>query len=747
MSTVFATVLEEDFLGTTLGTVDLSQGLVAALNKFDPLLASVADGLVITSVSPTFATFRFGTGTGTMSGSFGPSSLTINNFFLSFSNGGSFSFNGSMSFNASGDLIGSAQLTSMSIDTPTTWVGFQGSLTVDAFGNTSGSLSSVRFKVGDIKVSLQGTFNVASDGDLSGTVFTLTVFNQEFLPGDEHSSIQIQTGGMTVQQVEDLLHAFPTAVALIQHFAGEGNDDFVLDFAAGVNFNSLGGNDHLQGGRGNDTLDGGAGNDNVVGGQDLIDLSSGDDLLFGGEGDDTLGGGEGADTLEGGAGTDLLAGGAGNDVYILPDGTDTIWVGNEFGIDETGTGDEVRPGFNYALAADDVIEHVALLEGVATDAVGNAIGNRLTGNSNANLLDGGGGADILNGLAGVDTMIGGAGNDTYGVDNAGDVTEEATGSGIDTVQSSINWVLQAGTENLLLIGGALNGTGNELPNFITGNAGNNVLDGRGGADVLAGGLGNDTYILGPGDTWSDTGGVDTVVSAGSFFTLPSNLEHAALGAAAGNGWIVGSAFANHFVGNDGANLLMGGDGADTLEGGRGDDTLLGGTGNDRLEGGRGVDVMEGGAGNDVYVASGVRDQLVELAGGGLDTVEIEAARFTLPGEVENALVTRDGASNVTGNALANQFDGGTGDDTFTGGAGADRFLFNDLGNEDQIVDFVSGVDKIQLENSVFTGPLAFGVNIEYDASTGALFYNDVQFATFGSGTVHPALVAGDIQIV
>src|SRR6185295_12568441 len=105
--------------------------------------------------------------------------------------------------------------------------------------------------------------------------------------------------------------------------------------------------------------------------------------------------------------------------------------------------------------------------------------NTLTGNSGNNTLDG---------RVGADTMAGGTGNDTYNVDNAGDKVTEAVNAGIDTVRSSISYVLGLNLEKLILSGtGTINGTVNTLANTLTGNAGNNVLSGVHGRDSLTGG--------------------------------------------------------------------------------------------------------------------------------------------------------------------------------------------------------------------------------------------------------------------
>lgn len=163
----------------------------------------------------------------------------------------------------------------------------------------------------------------------------------------------------------------------------------------------------------------------------------------------------------------------------------------------------------------------------------------LVGTTASDLLLGLRGDDTLDGGAGNDRLIAGSGHDTYVVDSQGDQVIEQLASGIDTVRSSVNLTLGANLEGLVLLGRALNGTGNERDNQITGNAEGNRLFGREGHDQL--------------------------------------------------------------FGNAGADALNGHDGNDLLFGGLGADSLNGGAGDDRLTGGEGRDIMVGGLGFDDFV--------------------------------------------------------------------------------------------------------------------------------------------------
>jgi Ca2+-binding RTX toxin-like protein len=225
-----------------------------------------------------------------------------------------------------------------------------------------------------------------------------------------------------------------------------------------------------------------------------------DNAIHGNAGNNILTGLGGNDVLDGHGGKDQLVGGAGNDTYYIYSSNDKV-------IEKASEGtDTVHASFDgYQLAAH--VENL-VLTGSAVKGYGNDLSNVITGNGLDNYLTGGNGNDTLIGAAGNDMLVGGAGADTmkgglgddsYNVDNASDVIVELANQGIDIVTSSVSYTLSANLEKLCLSGTAhINGTGNDLSNYITGNSGNNVLKGMAGDDTLLSGGGNDTMWGGAG---------------------------------------------------------------------------------------------------------------------------------------------------------------------------------------------------------------------------------------------------------
>jgi Ca2+-binding RTX toxin-like protein len=538
-----------------------------------------------------------------------------------------------------------------------------------------------------------------------------------------------------------------------------------------------------------------------------------DDDIFGLGGNDLMIADDGADTLNGGTGADTMLGGDGDDTYIVDNAGDQT-----FEADVTGN-DRVITFVSHTLSEGVERLTLAATAG-AINGTGNALDNLLEGNDFANTLDGRDGEDEIRGEDGTDTLFGGAGDDelsggrhddilaggldndtldggsgadqmfgasgddTYFVDNSGDVVSEFLGGGYDAVFSWVSFTLPSGVEALVLqdFAGPINGTGNALDNTISGNERNNTLSGLDGDDVMVGGDGNDTLLGGAnndvlygneltdtlnggtgademiGGTGNDTYTVDNVgdtveelVNEGTDtvnvnnllnFTLSANVENLVL--------LTGTNGTGNGLGN----------------------TITGNVLDNRLDGRGGADTMAGQFGSDTYIVDNANDRITEFGGQGSDRVQSSVSYILTAGaDVEFLETTNAGgtaAINLTGNASGNVvrgnnggnvINGGDGRDELTGLGGQDQFLFNTaLGasNVDTIADYVSGEDRIVLENAIFTafgaGPVAadrFALgsaqdgndNIIYDRNAGALFYDAdgtgaiaaIQFATVTAG--------------
>ncbi|MCF8140762.1 MAG: calcium-binding protein [Cyanobium usitatum Tobar12.5m-G36] len=570
-----------------------------------------------------------------------------------------------------------------------------------------------------------------------------------------------------------------TVLAFISYALTTNAENLLLTGTSNINGT---GNDlanTITGNAGNNTIDGGAEADNLAGGagddtylvdntSDLVseEASEGTDTVqssvtytlgrnienlfltgtgnLNGTGNDLaniITGNAGNNTIDGGAGADNLAGGAGDDTYLVDSTSDVV-------SEEASEGtDTIHSSVTYTLGAN--IENLFLTGTGNVNGIGNDLANTINGNAGNNTLDGG---------AGADNMAGDAGNDIYVVDNAGDVVTEAASEGIDTVQSSIAFALNANFENLLLTGtGNINGTGNELANTITGNAGNNIIDGGAGADNMAGNAGNDIYVVdNAGDVVTEAfgAGTDTVQSSISY-ALTANVENLTLtGTDDING--AGNVLNNLLAGNTGANILSGGAGDDTYlidntgdvvseEASEGTDTvqssvtftlatnvenllltgigningigndlaniITGNAGNNTIDGGAGADNMAGNAGNDIYVVDDSGDVVKEASGSGTDTVQ-SSISYVLTPNVENLTLTGTGNINGTGNALNNLLTGNSAANILSGGAGDDTYLVENAGDivleaasegTDTVLSSVSYSLATNVESLVLTG--------------------------------------------
>ena len=417
-----------------------------------------------------------------------------------------------------------------------------------------------------------------------------------------------------------------------------------------------------------------------------------------------------------------MIGAAGDDIYYLNAayGGQIIEQANE-GIDGVYL---IGEWFDYTLPTN--------VENLLNAGAGTFVTTRtFIGNSLDNIINGvgvGGGlsqSNVIDGGAGADTMVGASKDDTYIVDNVGDVVIDRgfTLSGqdlsLDTVKSSISYVLGERIENLILTGNAaINGSGN---------ARNNRLDGsqNSAANVLAGGLGDDYYVLGAGDVIVENAGegMDTIeigaplVATYDIASLNPHIENLLLADAASASNLIGDARNNALTGNRYANTLDAGAGNDLLLAGEGNDTLIGGAGDDDLQGGQGSDtyVFDAGFGHDrifdwsdmestIGFGSGIRASEVGFEGiveqtiyvtvaGSDDRIDIGILLPFLKGVAFDGGTVWDNAAIqarfATGNAAseaANTLSGTVSDDAILA-LGGDDFASGEEGN-----DWLDGAD-------------------------------------------------------
>ncbi|QCB56119.1 calcium-binding protein [Sphingopyxis sp. PAMC25046] len=277
-----------------------------------------------------------------------------------------------------------------------------------------------------------------------------------------------------------------------------------------------------------------------------------------------------------------------------------------------------------------------------------------------------------------DALQGTAGDDIFLVDDTGDRIAEAADAGFDRVETTLEGYTLAGHIEQLIRRGAADfiGNGNALANSLIGGAGSDTLGGLDGNDDIAGNSGDD--------------------------------------------WLVGSNGEDLLQGQSGADMLLGGWQSDALFGGMGADRLIGDQewlssrgAHDRLDGGDDADLLigdatniygsgrggndrlTGGAGNDILIGDG--DAMTDSARGGADTLEGGDGADWLYGDGrESAATVAGGDDKLYGGDGPDHLIGGGGDDLLAGGAGADWFVFAPGSGADEISDFTSGADHIDL---------------------------------------------------
>ncbi|MFS2036053.1 calcium-binding protein [Polaromonas sp. CT11-55] len=400
-------------------------------------------------------------------------------------------------------------------------------------------------------------------------------------------------------------------------------------------------------------------------------------------------------------------------------------------------GQRVRVAVRYT----DGFGFVENLNSAATAAV-----NRMLGTA---------GADTLAGTAGVDRLEGLAGNDGYSVNNAGDAVVENPNEGIDSVTSSVAYILTANVENLALVGTAINGAGNALDNTLTGNGSNNVLVGGFGNDTLMGGAGDDLLDGATSDV------VKVVQTASSATTYLTRYFNQGFGSGQAISEVVSTVDSIIRAGRLGENLQVQGTTAvDKVYVGAGttvDATSLGGGSDEIYLTGRLQDYGLSTAGSTlvltrtaglaarqselIKVAAGtgtLNDKLVFLDGA-INTLDLKTAIASGAAPVLDA--TRRSNPADTGFVVASQgadtMMGGTGNDSYTADDAGDVIVENAAEGTDLVQSYIASytlpanVENLDLAGAAAINGVGNGLNNSITGNSG----NNILYGGFGNDTL------------
>jgi VCBS repeat-containing protein len=523
----------------------------------------------------------------------------------------------------------------------------------------------------------------------------------------------------------------------------------------------------IEGTGGNDALSGTAGKDVILGlaGDDTLSGLAGDDKLVGGDGADTLDGGSGVNVLIGGAGDDFLTGGTGGtpgqDINIASYTNATGAINAVF---NGGSGNfEVSGDASVGTDTLGVIDRLVGSDFADTFDMSSGWNNsQYNSFSDATI----GSFNEVRGGAGDDTITGNGATRVSYADATDSVTVTLTGGGGGTAISTYGGDL-AGIGNDTFVSGVAEIRGSDHNDTLIGDANNNVLIGGAGNDTLDGGGGGGDVDR--ADYRSASGAITVDLTLGSNQVTNDGegnsdtlIDIEQIRGSRFDDYFIGDGGSTRFRGDLGADSFSGGGGADRFEYTIGSaesninsldeiqdfnqidgDTIrfngmdgmqmmalpyayagslsatiaeIAGNGGltDRIvffeDGVDGYLYVNGaGVGPTSYDGTLIRlwGQLTPLAlndvrGNGGAAVPIDASIIpTLDGVYEG-----DATANViVGTAADEVFIGHTGQDTLTGGGGADAFVYladtdSPDSTPDTIVDFEVGIDKIVLEGII-----------------------------------------------
>ena len=450
-------------------------------------------------------------------------------------------------------------------------------------------------------------------------------------------------------------------------------------------------------------------NDTIQSSVDFTAVANVNSLVLTGTGNLKATANAAGDTLVSNTGVDTLVGGTGRDTFIVNNAADVLV---NVGVDDTVisyVGGAMPSGANNLLLGGS-----ANLQ--ATTSGGNV---QLTGNAGSDTLYATSGQDTLVAGSGLATLVSGTGNDVFVVNSTSDVVSLSGAHGVDTVQSSVNWTLQNGINMLVLTG-----NGNLAGRAVSGN---NRINANAGSDTLYAGSGNDTLSAQDGPaTLVGGAGTDTFI-IGSTADVIQNIS------ASGN--TVYSSV-NYAMQAGVAVLRLFGDTHVVATGNATADTLVGNFGNDTLQAGTGVAWMEGGMGADLFIVNNVLDVVNQSnygQKGTADTIQ-SSVSYTLPGTVDNLVLTGTADLKAIGNQNADVIVGNSGKDTLVAGQGDDTLI---SGSGVTLLQGGPGNDTFVVNNQLdtVTTSAADSYNVLQSSVTYTMPANISELVLIGSGNI------------
>ena len=536
-------------------------------------------------------------------------------------------------------------------------------------------------------------------------------------------------------------------------------------------------------------LVGAAGYGGVAGGKDDLHAGSGNDIvLASGLGDNDIFGNGGHDILVGTIGLDHLYGGTGDDILIGGAGQNYLDGGTDAGggdIDTAYYGDRPQGIVVYdgltRVDHDGVIDTVLNIERY----VGTTLRDTFVGNGQGHVFIGNGGGDRFLAATGGDTFIG-----------TGTSTARADEVSFEALPGSVNINVTAGTTT--------QGHSFGYVASIVGSAQGDTFTATGATGIfsLYGGAGNDTFTVGAqakvyggdnDDVINLTSVVFSVIDGGnnndtvnyvgfstgvnfntnSFSSIETfnttgyadvitadTLATIAFNTGDGNDIIYA---------NQGVSLINGGIGFDTVtyensfaaitirgltgQGGAAGDTyanierIAGSNFADTFKGGIGE--FWGGNGNDFFIPGGFGTfhgeggtDVIDFSGFG-SAINFNFASTTIGGQAFDGIERVNGTAfgdTLTGTSANQDFFGGAGSDTITGGGGYDRYF---LDGDKTVGDGDPDVMRVRKINDV-GGAFHYDVDVTYDSGahyqTDHLYGISAMILPDGSSLAFPASV-------